>query len=70
MVPFGPKVLGGSRDLQIVLLSFYECRFNFAGIIDLIALKGGGPTMQTLGTSTYAQAPALAPKPHYKTFTT
>ena len=30
VVAFGfcPKILGGGRDLQIILLSFYECRFD------------------------------------------
>ena len=86
MVAFGflPQNFGRWQDLQIVLLSFCECRFNsrdmLKNLFELIALKGGGDA-KTLGTSTHAQAQALvpiastrdlalAPEPLGETFTT
>ena len=39
LLAFWPKILGGDRDLRMVLLSFYECRFS------------GGDTMRWWGHS-------------------
>ena len=67
---FCSKILGGGGDLWIILLSFYECRFNggahhevvgtlkayymLRNLFELIALKGSGDA-KTLGTSAWAQ---------------
>ena len=77
-----PKILAGGRDLGIILLSFYECRFNggdtmrwwghsgymLKNLFELISLKGSG-NVKALGASTHAQVQALALTPTTSTST-
>ena len=66
VVAFGPTILGGSEDLQMILLLLYECSLNGGDNQrwwgnSYLLLETLTPKFRCLGASTHAQVQALVP---------